>query len=57
MRRFTDPGHARRCLAAHGPSAGHCRPRRCRFTAIADRQTSAERFATWRAVADTPAMA
>jgi putative transposase len=28
MRRFKDPGHAQRCLAADGPIATHCRPRR-----------------------------
>ncbi len=33
MRRCTSPGHARRFLAASGPIAGHCRPRRHRMTA------------------------
>ena len=46
MRRIKDPGHAQRCLAASGPIAGHCRPRRHRLTAAAYRQTRRERFAT-----------
>jgi len=33
MRRFKDPGHAQRFLAAYGPIAGHCRPRRHRLRA------------------------
>jgi len=56
MRRFKDPGHAQRCLAAYGPIAAHFRPRRHRFTAAAYHQTRAERFATWRAVTGTPAL-
>ncbi len=50
MRRFTSPGHAQRFLAAYGPIASHCRPRRHRLTAAAYRQIRDERFATWRAV-------
>jgi putative transposase len=57
MRRFKDPGHAQRFLAAYGPIAGHFRPRRHRLTADAYRQTRAERFVTWRAVTGTPALA
>jgi putative transposase len=57
MRRFKSPGHAQRFLAAHGPIADHFRPRRQRLTARDYRQTSAERFASWRAVTGTPAMA
>ncbi len=57
MRRFKDPGHAQRFLAAYGPIASHFRPRRHRLTAEAYRATSAERCATWRAVTGTPAMA
>jgi putative transposase len=57
MRRFKSPGHAQRFLAAYGPIAAHFRPRRHRLTAAAYRQTRAERFATWRAVTGTPAMA
>ncbi len=49
-RRFTSPGPAQRFLAAYGPSAAHCRPRRHRLTAAVYRETRAERFATWRAV-------
>jgi len=57
MRRCKDPGHAQRFLAAYGPIASHCRPRRHRLTAAAYRQTSADRFTTWRAVTGTPALA
>ncbi len=57
MRRFKDPGHAQRFLAAYGPIAGHFRPRRHRLTAAAYREIRAERFATWRAVTGTPALA
>ncbi len=57
MRRFKSPGHAQRFLAAYGPIAGHCRPRRHRLTAAAYRETRAARFATWRAVTGTLAMA
>ncbi len=57
MRRFKSPGHAQRFLAAYGPIAGHFRPRRHRLIAEAYRETRAERFAIWRAVTGTPAMA
>ena len=57
MRRFKDPGHAQRFLAAYGPIAAHFRPRRHRLTADASRETRHERFATWRAVTGTPALA
>src|SRR3954451_4131462 len=57
MRRFKDPGHAQRFPAAYGPIASHFRPRRHRLTAEAYRETRHERFATWRAVTGTPAMA
>ncbi len=57
MRRFKSPGHAQRFLAAYGPIASHFRPRRHRLTAAAYRQARHERFATWRAVTGTPAMA
>ncbi len=57
MRRFKDPGHAQRCLAAYGPIASHFRPRRHRLTAEAYRQTRTERFASWRAVTGSPALA
>jgi len=57
MRRFKDPGHAQRFLAAYGPIASHFRPRRHRLTAEAYRETRTERFATWRAVTGTPPMA
>jgi len=48
---------ARRLRAAYGPIASHFRPRRHRLTAAAYRETRAERFATWRAVTGTSAMA
>ena len=57
MRRFKHPGHAQRFLAAYGPIASHCRPRRHRLSAASYRQTRDERFATWRAVSGAPAMA
>jgi putative transposase len=57
MRRFKSPGHAQRFLAAYGPIAGHFRPRRHRLTAAAYRETRHERFAIWRAVTGTPALA
>jgi putative transposase len=57
MRRFKSPGHAQRFLAAYGPIAAHCRPRRHRLTAEVYRETRAERFAAWRAVTGTLALA
>ena len=57
MRRFKDPGHAQRFLAAYGPIASHFRPRRHRLAAHDYRQIRDERFATWRAVTGTPARA
>ena len=57
MRRCNSPGHAQRFLAAYLPIASHFRPRRHRLAATAYRRTRDERFATWRAVTGTPAMA
>ncbi len=57
MRRFKDPGQAQRFLAAYGPIASHCRPRRHRLTAAEYRETRTARCATWRAVTGTPALA
>jgi len=57
LRRCTDPGHARRFLAASGPIASHCRPRCHGLAAAAYRATRHECFATWRAVTGTPALA
>ncbi len=57
MRRFKAPGHAQRFLAAYGPIAAHCRPRRHRLTATVYRQLSTARFATWGAVTGIPALA
>jgi putative transposase len=56
MRRFKSPGHAQRFLAAYGPIASHFRPRRHHLAADY-RQVRTERFATWRAVTGTPALA
>ncbi len=56
MRRSRRPGHAQRFLAAYGPIAGHCCPRRHRFAAVTYRATRDERFATRRAITGTPAM-
>jgi len=57
MRRCKSPGQAQRFLASYGPIASHFRPRRHRLTAAAYRATSAERFATWRAVTGAPVLA
>ncbi len=57
MRRCKSPGHAQRFLAAYGPIASHCRPRRHRRTAAAYRETRTERFQTWHAVTGTPVVA
>jgi hypothetical protein len=46
----------RRFLAAYGPIAAHFRSRRHRLT-TANREVSAERFVTWRAVTGTLALA
>jgi len=57
MRRFKSPGHAQRFLAAYGPIASHCRPRRHRLTAAAYRQHRDRAHATWRAVTGVAAAA
>ncbi len=57
MRRFTSSGHARRFLAAYGPIASHCRPRRHRLTAAVYRETRTACFQTWYAVTGTPVVA
>ncbi len=57
MRRFKSPGHAQRFLAACGPIASHFRPRRHRLAAADYRQIRNERFAIWRAITGTPALA
>jgi putative transposase len=41
------PGHAQRFLAAYGPIAQHCRPRRHRFSASAYRQERQKRCRVW----------
>jgi len=57
MGRVKSRGHAQRCLAASGPIASHCRPRRHRLAAATYRETRDQRFATWRAVVGLPAAA
>ncbi len=57
MRRFKSAGHAQRFLAAYGPIAAHCRPRRHRLTAAAYRRIRAERFQTWHEVTGTTVVA
>jgi len=56
MRRFKDPGHAQRFLAAYGPIASHFRPRRHRLTATAYRATRYERFKAWHEVTGAQAI-
>ncbi|MBW3656671.1 MAG: IS6 family transposase, partial [Gemmatimonadetes bacterium] len=51
MQRFKSPGHAQRFLSAHGPIAGHFRPRRHRLTAANYRHQRDQACATWRGVA------
>ena len=48
MRRFKSPGHAQRFLAAHGPIAGHFRPR---LTAADYRHQLDQSCTTWHEVA------
>jgi len=57
MRRFKDPGHAQRFLAAYGPIASHFRPRRHRLTAATYRETRTACFQTWYEVTGTPVVA
>jgi len=57
MRRFKRPGHAQRFLAAYGPLAGHCRPRRHRLTALVYRRQRADACTTWREVTGVAAAA
>jgi putative transposase len=54
MRRITSPGHAQRCLAASGPMAQHCRPRRRRDATPAYRQEMRQRFKTWQDITSLP---
>jgi putative transposase len=57
MRRFKNPGHAQRFLAAYGPIASHFRPRRHRLTAVAYRQRRDHAFAVWCEVTGVAAAA
>jgi putative transposase len=56
MQRFRSPGPAQRFLAAYGPIAQHCRPRRHLLPAHAYRQEMKKRFHIWREIT-VPAMA
>jgi putative transposase len=51
------PGHAHRFLAASGPMAQHCRPRRHRLSASAYRQEMQQRFQRWAAITGTGVVA
>jgi len=57
MRRCKRPGHVHRFLAAYGPLAGHCRPRRHRLTAIVYRRQRAAACTTRREVTGVAAAA
>jgi putative transposase len=50
MQGFKSPGHAQRFLAAYGPIAQHCRPRRHRLSAQDYRQEMVQRFQVWREI-------
>ena len=50
---FKSSGPAQRLLAAYGPIASHCRPRRHLLTAPKYRQEMAHRFQTWRGITGT----
>jgi putative transposase len=54
---FKSPGHAQRFLAAYGPIASHCRPRRHRLSAPEYRQEMSKRFDTWREITSLPTAA
>ena len=47
MRQVKSLGYAQRFLAAYGPIAQHCRPRRHRFAASAYRQALKKTFQLW----------
>jgi putative transposase len=53
LQRWKSPGHAQRFLAAYGPIASACRPRRPLLTAPADRQDMPQRFQPWRELTGT----
>jgi putative transposase len=56
MQGFKSPGHAQRFLAAYGPIAQHCRPRRHLLPVPVYRQELSQRFQIWRDVTGlTPA--
>jgi putative transposase len=57
MRRFKSAGQAQRFLAAYGPMASHCRPRRHLLPAQVYRQEMMQRFQAWREVTGTAAPA
>jgi hypothetical protein len=53
LQRFKSPGHAQRSLAAYGPMASHCRPRRHLLSAHACGQEMTQRFRIWQEVTGT----
>jgi putative transposase len=54
---FKSSGHAQRFLAAYGPTARHCRPRRHRWSASAHRQEMPHGSDTWQHLANPPTAA
>lgn len=57
MKRFTSPGHVQRFLSAFSSISPHFRPRRHLLTAAEWRTEMADRFAVWREVTETDAVA
>jgi hypothetical protein len=55
MRQFKGPGHAQRFLAAYGPIASHCRPRRHRL--LRNRRPALRHLAGHQGIAVSPAVA
>lgn len=51
------PGYAQRFLAAYGPIAQHCRPRRHLLPAAKYRQEMPQRFHTWQDLTNLPTAA
>jgi hypothetical protein len=48
------PGQAQRSLAAYGPIARRCRPRRHLLSAAAYHQAMRQRFDSWQAITSLP---
>jgi putative transposase len=57
MKRFTSPRHAQRFLSAFSSISPHFRPRRHRLTAEKYRREMDTRFATWKEITSTAAVA